>query len=52
MLMASLDAKTGRLSWDESFRSPDGQLGVSFVRSVWPHGATGEAFGHAALFGR
>ena len=52
MLMARLDATTGKLSWDESFRSPDGQLGVSFVRTVWPHGPTGEAFGHAALFGR
>lgn len=52
MLMARLDARTGRLSWDESFRPPDGQRGVSFVRDVWPHGPTGEAFGHAALFSR
>ncbi|MBA3341921.1 MAG: hypothetical protein H0T48_08795 [Gemmatimonadaceae bacterium] len=52
MLMARLDAKSGRLSWDESFRSADGRLGVSFVRDVWPHGPTGEAFGHAALFRR
>jgi hypothetical protein len=50
MLMARVDERTGRLSWDESFRSPDGALGISFVREQWPHGATGEAFGHAALF--
>jgi hypothetical protein len=52
MLMALLDPHTGALSWDESFRSPDGALGVSFVRDRWPHGSTGEAFGHAALFSR
>jgi hypothetical protein len=50
MLMARVDARTGRLTWDESFRSPDGSLGISFVRERWPHGGTGEAFGHAALF--
>ena len=52
MLMARLDTATGRLTWDESFRSKDGGRGVSFVRDAWPHGATGEAFGHAALFVR
>jgi hypothetical protein len=50
MLMALIDSTTGKLRWDESFRSSDGALGVSFVREQWPHGATGEAFGHAALF--
>ena len=50
MLMARLDARTGALRWDETFRSADGRLGVSFVRDRWPHGLTGEAFGHAALF--
>ena len=52
MLMARIDPATGTLSWDESFRGADGQLGVSFVREDWPHGKTGEAFGHAALFRR
>ena len=52
MLMARFDSTTGRLSWDESFRDADGKLGVSFVREQWPHGNTGEAFGHAALFRR
>ncbi|HZF68313.1 MAG TPA: hypothetical protein VEZ47_09770, partial [Gemmatirosa sp.] len=50
MLMARVDARTGRVSWDESLRSADGSLGISFRRKRWPHGATGEAFGHAALF--
>lgn len=52
MLMARLDARTGKLSWDETFKSKDGLRGVSFVRTRWPHGETGEAFGHAALFRR
>jgi hypothetical protein len=50
MLMARLDAQRGRLSWDSTFRSSPAALGVSFVRDTWPHGKTGEAFGHAALF--
>ncbi|MFN0181115.1 MAG: hypothetical protein ACKVZ0_20090 [Gemmatimonadales bacterium] len=50
MLIARIDEATGRLTWDESFRAADGRLGVSFVRAAWPHGPTGEAFGHAALF--
>jgi hypothetical protein len=50
MLMAHLDASTGRIRWDESLRADDGKLGISFRRERWPHGATGEAFGHAALF--
>jgi hypothetical protein len=50
MLLARIDTATGRLTWDESLRSADGRLGVSFVREGWPHGTTGEAFGHAALF--
>lgn len=52
MLMARLDPASGRLSWDETFRAADGGLGVTFVRDAWPHGPTGEAFGHAALFRR
>ena len=50
MLMARLDPQSGRLSWDAGFRSPDGKLGISFQRTSWPHGDTGDAFGHAALF--
>ncbi len=50
MLMARLDPASGALLWDESFRSADGALGVSFVRERWLHGDTGDAIGHAALF--
>ncbi len=50
MLMARVDARTGRVWWDETLRAPDGSLGISFRRERWPHGASGEAFGHAALF--
>ncbi len=50
MLMARIDPASGRLSWDETFRSAEGQRGISFVRSRWPHGNSGEAFGHAAVF--
>ena len=50
MLMARVDSTTGRLSWDQSLKAPDGQLGITFQREQWPHGRTGEAFGHAALF--
>ena len=50
MLMARIHPATGRLSWDETLRSPDGSLGISFRRDEWPHGRTGQAFAHAALF--
>jgi hypothetical protein len=50
MLVAHVDPRTGHLRWDESLRSADGTLGINFRRERWPHGATGEAFGHAALF--
>jgi hypothetical protein len=50
MLMLRVDEATGRLWWEESFRSEDGTLGLSFRRETWPHGASGSATGHAALF--
>jgi hypothetical protein len=50
MLMLRFDPETGRIWWDESIRSADGSLGISFRRSDWPHGATGAAVAHAALF--
>jgi hypothetical protein len=37
------------VSWDQTLRAADGSLGISFRRERWPHGASGEAFGHAAL---
>ena len=50
MLMMRIDSRTGALSWDQSIRSPDGSLGINFNRTTWPHGATGPATGHSALF--
>jgi hypothetical protein len=52
MLMARIDLQTGALSWDERLRARQGLPGIDFRRTKWPHGETGEAFGHAALFGR
>lgn len=52
VLLARLDASTGALSWDESFRDPEtGRLGVSFARDEWPHGTTGPAMPHGVVFG-
>jgi hypothetical protein len=50
ILMMKIDPETGRLWWDESFRSEDGSLGMTFLQTTWPHGETGAATGHAALF--
>jgi hypothetical protein len=52
MLMARFNRGTGRLEWDRNFKSASGELGISFQRRQWPHGPTGAAFGHAALFRR
>jgi hypothetical protein len=52
VLIARLDTETGALTWDETFRDPaTGQLGVSFERAEWPHGASGAATPHGVLFG-
>jgi hypothetical protein len=50
MLMLQIDSQTGHLSWDETFRSSRDSLGLNFRRDQWPHGRTGAAFAHAALF--
>lgn len=52
MLLAHVDSATGQLRWDERLKLADGTLGISFLRAEWPHGRTGNAFGHAALFRR
>lgn len=52
VLMARLDPATGELRWDETLRARNGFPGIDFRRTSWPHGETGLAFGHAALFGR
>jgi hypothetical protein len=50
MLMLTVDPSNGRLFLDDRARSPDGSIGIVFKRDLWPHGASGEATGHAALF--
>lgn len=53
VLMARIDALTGRLSLDERFRDKGSATpGVSFDRTLWPHGATGKAIPHGAVFSR
>lgn len=44
------DAQAGRLSFDQAFRN-EGQTGyLSLKNQRWPHGTSGAAWGHAALF--
>jgi hypothetical protein len=52
MLMLRIDPATGALHWDERLRAKNGIPGIDFRRTTWPHGESGEAFGHAALFQR
>ena len=41
-----VDLETGQMTLDESFGA------LQMERDLWPHGATGAAVPHAALFGR
>lgn len=52
VLIVNLDSETGKLTLDENFklRGAD-HPGVDFNRRRWPHGATGKAVVHGALFG-
>jgi hypothetical protein len=53
VLIARIDRSTGKLSLDPSFRARDGsEPGISFDRAEWPHGATGPAVPHGAVFSR
>ncbi len=52
LLMAKINSRTCALRWDDTFRSAPDHLGFSFRRASWPHGETGDAYGHAALFRR
>jgi hypothetical protein len=52
VLIANIDMSTGKLTLDETFRMKGGSYsGIDFDRSRWPHGATGKALVHGALFG-
>lgn len=52
VLIANIDMATGKLTLDQKFkmRGVD-YLGIDFDRPRWPHGTTGKAFVHGALFG-
>ncbi len=51
-LIANIDMTTGKLTLDQKFKMNGADhLGVDFDRTSWPHGATGKAFVHGALFG-
>jgi hypothetical protein len=52
VLVARADPNTGKLSLDDSFREPGAAIpGISFDRREWPHGKSGRAIVHGALFG-
>ena len=52
MYLLTLNEQTGKLAIDETFRDADGQVGFSFAKRAWPHGWTGEAKPHGAVFSR
>lgn len=52
VLIVNLDPKTGKLTLDENWKMKDaGGWGIDFDRPVWPHGPSGKANVHGALFG-
>jgi hypothetical protein len=51
LLLASVDRATGALRLDTTFKPHGAALpGVDFSREQWPHGATGRAIPHGAVF--
>jgi hypothetical protein len=51
VMIAHLDRKTGRLTWDEKFRDPGAKKpGVSFMMRMLPNGFHGMVMPHGALF--
>ena len=53
VLLAHLDRMTGALSLDTTFTTPGApRPAVDFGRQAWPHGPTGRAIPHGAVFSR
>ncbi len=53
VLLVRLNRRTGALSLDEGFRGPGAaRPGVDLRRASWPHGETGPAAPHGAVFSR
>jgi hypothetical protein len=51
VLLATIDPRTGELKLDTRFRDKgSAQPGISFDRASWPHGTTGRAVPHGAVF--
>ena len=50
--LLTLDANTGALAIDDKFRDADGKPGFRFDARAWPHGWTGLAKPHGAVFSR
>ena len=51
MLILRLDERTGELRADSSIKASNGRVGyLDLSQQEWPHGATGAAWAHAALF--
>jgi hypothetical protein len=53
MYIVNFDPEKGALTLDEKFRDPGSdQPGISMDGKTWPHGFTGDAYGHGAVFSR
>jgi len=53
VLLATLDRATGALRLDTTFTTTGAERpGVDFARERWPHGSTGRAIPHGAVFDR
>ena len=53
VLLARLDRRSGALRLDTTFKAPGAnQPGVDFAHTRWPHGPTGRAIPHGAVFSR
>lgn len=51
MFILNFDSSTGRLQFDPAIRSRGGKVGyLDLEAQDWPHGPSGAAWGHAALF--
>lgn len=51
MVILRFDEKTGAIKFEDRLMDEKGRKGfLDFGRSEWPHGKTGPAWGHAALF--
>jgi len=52
VLIARLDEKTGRLTWDMRFHdAASSQPGIAFAALKWQHAPIANAMPHGALFG-